>query len=204
MSYDVLLVDRAEGEEFDDAIERWESLVEEDAPLTPERRAALQEQLDRIGARLAELGTWERFAGDSGEGGFAGTELPVNVDLEGHGGTISYPYWEQDDPAAFHRTMAEVVRIAAEETGLEAWDPQTGEPFDGSFHDERGLGAMRRITAHDSSRWDLLAWLYLVQAVACVVAAAVLIATDTGGALAWLLGAVGIAGGLTVYDRVRG
>ncbi len=36
VSYDVLLVDRPEGEDFDDAIKQWwESLVEEDAPITP-------------------------------------------------------------------------------------------------------------------------------------------------------------------------
>lgn len=203
MSYDILLIDRAEGEDFDDAVERWESLVERDAPMLPERRAAVQDQLDRIAARLAGLGTWERQEADE-VCGLVGESLPISVDLEAHGATISYPFWEQDDPAAFHRTVAEVVRIAAEETGLEAWDPQTGEAFDGTFADERGLEAMRRITARDSSRWDLLAWLYLVQAVVCVVAAVALVATDTGGAFAWLLGAVGVAGGLTVFDRVRG
>lgn len=203
MSYDILLVDRAEGEDFEDAVERWEALVEADEPVPPERSAALREQLDRIAARLAALGAWERHEGED-VSGLAGESLPISVDLEAHGATISYPYWDQDDRAAFHRTVAEVVRITVEETGLEAWDPQTGEPFDGSFHDERGLEAARQITARGSSRWDLLAWLYLVQAVVCVVAAAVLIATGTGGALAWLLGAVGIAGGLTVFDRVRG
>lgn len=204
MSYDILLVDRAEGEDFDDAIERWESLVEGDVPVPAERGAQMQEQLDRIGLRLADLGTWARHDGETGVSGFAGESVPISVDLEAHGGTVSYPYWEQDDPAAFHRTVAEVVRIAAEETGLEPWDPQTGEPFDGTFDDERGLEAMRRMTEPPGSRWDLLAWLYLVQALVCVGAAVVLVATDTGGALAWLLGAVGIAGGLTVYDRVRG
>lgn len=203
MSYDILLVDRADSEDFDDAVERWESLVVADAPVPPERLVAMQDQLDRIGARLAELGTWERHGTDD-LAGFTGESLPISVDLEPYGGTISYPYWEQDDPEAFHQTVAAVVQITVEETGLEAWDPQTGEPFDGTFHDERGLEAMRRIADRDGSRWDLLAWLYLVQAVVCVVAAVVLVATDTGGAFAWLLGAVGLAGGFTVYDRVRG
>lgn len=203
MSYDILLVDRADGEDWDAAVERWESLVEEDAPAPPERLAAMRERLDRIALRLADLDTWTRYDAD-GVSGISGESVPISVDLEVYGGTVSYPYWEQDDPTAFRRTVADVVRIAAEETGLEAWDPQTGEAFDGTFHDERGLEAMRRIAARDGSRWDLLAWLYLVQAVVCVLAAVVLIATDTGGVLAWLLGAVGIAGGLTAYDRVRG
>lgn len=203
MSYDILLVDRAEDEDFDGAVERWESLAEQDAPMSPDRRAALHEQLDRIGVRLAGLDSWQRHEGED-VCGLTGESLPVSVDLEAHGGTISYPYWEQDDPAGFHRAVAQVVRVAAEETGLDAWDPQTGEPFDGTFDDERGLEAMRRITARDSSRWDLLAWLYLAQAVICVVAAVVLLATDTGGVLAWLVGAIGVAGALTVHDRVRG
>ena len=76
----------------------------------------------------------------SGEGG-------VQVSLHDDSAFVSYPYWEQADPAAFHAAVAEVVRAVAEETGYDAYDPQRGDSFDGTFHDGSGLDVVRRINA---------------------------------------------------------
>ncbi|AXH96813.1 hypothetical protein [Ornithinimicrobium avium] len=56
---------------------------------------------------------------------------------------MSFPYWEHEDPEGFHEQVRQAVTIVAQETGYEAYDPQTQDAFDGTFADEEGREATR-------------------------------------------------------------
>lgn len=144
MSYDIDLVTRAPGQDWDEALE---ATVDAPEP-TAEERAALVAVLDRIEARLAGvLGPWETSVADEGTviGELTDLETGVQVGLYATSASVTYPYWEQEDPAAFHAAVAEVVKVVAEETGHTAYDPQTGEEWDGTFEDERGIEVVRQL-----------------------------------------------------------
>ena len=151
MSYDITLAARAPGEDWDDVLDRLEQSALDDEPLSPDHRAELALVLDRIEGRLAGLlGGWSRFT-PSEDGTLVGelsaAQGGVQVSLHDDSAFVSYPYWEQADPTAFHAAVAAVVDVVAEETGYEAYDPQQGGGFDGTFHDGSGLDVVRRISA---------------------------------------------------------
>ncbi|PVG81717.1 hypothetical protein DDE18_17205 [Nocardioides gansuensis] len=146
MSYDIAFVSRAPGQGWDDALESTGS--GQDA--SPEERARLARVLDRIEAGVqGTLGPWERYDEEDGSlvGELTDPTTGVQIGVYSSMASLSYPYWEQDDPAAFHAAVRRLVAVVAEETGMEPYDPQTGEAFDGTFEDESGLEAVRQLGA---------------------------------------------------------
>ncbi|TQK72114.1 MULTISPECIES: hypothetical protein [unclassified Nocardioides] len=151
MSYDITLAARAPGQDWDDVLDALEQSALDDDVLPAERRAELVAVLDRIEGRLdGLLGGWSRFT-PTDDGTLAGelssAEGGVQVSLHDDSAFVTYPYWEQQDPAAFHAAVAEVVRVVADQTGYDAYDPQRGDSFDGTFDDGSGLDVVRRINA---------------------------------------------------------
>ncbi|MDQ6522362.1 hypothetical protein RB608_02070 [Nocardioides sp. LHD-245] len=151
MSYDITLAARADGQDWDDVLDALELAALADVPLSPEGRAAGMRVLDRIGVRVAgTLGGWNRFeptADGTLVGTLTATEGGVQVSLHDDSAFVSFPYWDQSDPDAFHAAVAAVVRIVGEETGYDAYDPQTGSDFDTTFADAGGLDLVRRLRA---------------------------------------------------------
>lgn len=134
MSYDITLVRRRPGQTWEDALEAAEQ--HEGEPLGPEQLA----RWPRIERRITEIlgGDTESVAEDSMVE-LAHKRTGLQVYLFAAEAGVSYPYWEQEDPERFHQQVAAVVAVLEEETGLSAYDPQTGETFDGTPADENGI-----------------------------------------------------------------
>lgn len=153
MSYDILLYPRRPGQD-------WAEVVEADEEETPdevlEDEDALAQGVEtwrRIEGRLRDqldgpLETWvaEETGGDV-FGELSATDSGLQVELFHGSAAVSFAYGEHDDLEAFHRQVRKAVRIVAEETGYQAYDPQTEEGFDGTFADEAGREAVRTLTA---------------------------------------------------------
>lgn len=142
MSYDVVLVARRDGQSWEHALDEVERRADSDQTLDDRRLA----QWTAIERRLRErAGDIDVFADASVvEASFT---VGLQVSLFADEASVSYPYWEQEDPDAFRALVVDAVRIVEEETGFEAWDPQTGQAFDGTLDDETGLAAVRKMNA---------------------------------------------------------
>lgn len=150
MSYDIALYPRQPGQD-------WDAVIEADQQDGP---AMDQAQLDagvatfrRIEARLREQLTEpvEVWVAEETDGDVVGeldaTESGLQVELYDRSASVSFPYWERDNLPAFHDLVRRAVAIVADETGYQAYDPQTGSAFDGTFSDESGLAATRSLAA---------------------------------------------------------
>ena len=139
MSYDITLMPRRPGQDWDEALEESNGTEVAD-------RAELLRVWSRIEARLRDVltGQVESFSSEPGSedstiGELSALDTGIQVELFPGQAAVSFAYWEQDDPEDFHRQVREAVRIVAEETGYAAYDPQTDAEFDGTFDDEPGL-----------------------------------------------------------------
>lgn len=145
MSYDITLLPRRPGQDWDDVLRR--------PPADGRDRQQLLAVWDRVEARLrdalpGQVEVW-RSAPDTDTPTIAELtvmETGLQVGLYAGTASVSFPYWEQDDPESFHRTVTTAVRVVAEETGYAAFDPQTDAPFDGTFDDERGIEFTRGLS----------------------------------------------------------
>lgn len=151
MSYDILLYPRSAGQTWDDVIAADE---DETDPTTLADEEALAQGVStfrRIEARLREVlpgdvESWvaEETGGDV-YGELSSTQTGLQVELFAGSAAVSFPYREHDDLPSFHEQVRQAVRVVAEETGYEAYDPQKGETFDGNLHDESGREAVRQL-----------------------------------------------------------
>lgn len=158
MSYDILLYPRTPGQD-------WDEIVAADGEDTDDSTLADAGALERgvatfrrIETRLRQalpddLETWvaEETGGDV-YGELSVGDTGLQVELFAESAAVSFPYTDQDDLDAFHAQVRQTVRIVAEETGYEAYDPQTGSSFDGTFADEVGRAATRRLSAADTEQ----------------------------------------------------
>lgn len=155
MSYDILLYPRTAGQSWEEVLAADEEEADE-ATLSDE--AGLEQGVAtfrRIEARLRELlpgdvETWvaEETGGDV-FGELTATGTGLQVELFAGSAAVSFPYWETDDLDSFHEQVRQAVRVVAEETGYEAFDPQTDAAFDGTFDDEAGRSMTRQLGAGD-------------------------------------------------------
>lgn len=151
MSYDILLYPRTPDQPWDDVLAADEEEAD-DATLAD--AAALEQGLAtfrRIEERLrqvlpGELDTWvaEETGGDV-YGELTDPETGLQVELFAGSASVSYPYREHADLHSFHEQVRQTVRVVAEETGYDVYDPQTGADFDGSFADQAGRDAAREL-----------------------------------------------------------
>ena len=155
MSYDILLYPRTPDQPWDDVLAADEEGAD-DATLAD--GAALEQGVAtfrRIEGRLrevlsGELETWvaEETGGDV-YGELSDPATGLQVELFAGSASVSYPYWEHADLESFHEQVRETVRVVAEETGYDAYDPQTGAGFDGTLADEAGREATRQLDSVD-------------------------------------------------------
>lgn len=147
MHYDLLLVPRAPGQSWDEAVA--EARAGDGQGLDPVLRAQRTEQFERIVARLRDLlgevlaGTDDDADDDSpahvserdGLPSFYGEvhdpETGLVLCMYETSATLSVPLEEQQDPDAFAVLARQVVQAVAQETGWAVFDPQTGAGFDG-------------------------------------------------------------------------
>lgn len=147
MSYDILLYPREAGTD-------WNAILEADEADTPQEvlndEAAMSsgvETFRRIEARLRKFVTgdvdiWvaEETGGDI-LGQFTAADSGLQVELYHGSAAVMLPFREEPHAPGMHIKVREAVRIVAEETGYEAYDPQTGTDFDGTVHDMEARAA---------------------------------------------------------------
>lgn len=145
MSYDITLMPRRPGQDWDEALEESNGTTVAD-------RIELLRVWGRIEARVRDVLTGqiqssrsEPDSDDSTIGELSALDTGIQVELFPGQAAVSFAYWEQDDPEDFHRQVREAVRIVAEETGYAAYDPQTDAEFDGTFDDGSGLSFTRQL-----------------------------------------------------------
>lgn len=145
MSYDILFVPRRPDQSWQDALDAAEREDALDVAVGPER----MQQWDRIVVALKRrLGGLDVAVSE--EACEASSDSGLQVSLFPEEAAVSFPYWEREDPGAFHDVVVDVVGLLERETGLSAWDAQTDAPFDGTVHDAPGLEESRRITPGDA------------------------------------------------------
>jgi hypothetical protein len=145
VSYDITLVRRRPGQSWDDAFEH--ARQHGDVPLRPEQYA----QLSRIQRRVTEIVGEIESASDATEAELTDMATGLQVHLFAHEASVTYPYWEQPDPDLFHRRVAGVVAVVEEETGLSAYDEQSGEAFDGRIFDADPIAFVRTLHAREAA-----------------------------------------------------
>jgi hypothetical protein len=207
MSYDIVLVPRREGQSWEEALRAGSA--------DTRSREELREVWGRIESRLTrtltgELDSWSEEADADGPtvGELSVTDSGLQVQLFLGQAAVSFPYWHQDDPDAFHQQVREAVRVVEEETGYAAFDPQTDSAFDGTFDDEPGIDFTRGL--HDQPPASASAshaqveprafysgrrraGTYLVIGAIVTVAAALWLTTGRGGTMSWVALAIGVA-----------
>jgi hypothetical protein len=125
VSYDIYFVRRDPGQSFEDALEVVEDSYEgEPGPLT----SVELEQWERILPRARKI------LGELQESGVDNTrELlhePTGIELSllRDQVSITVPYGHSDDAVEVMGQVYALARVVEEETGLEGYDPQLGEP----------------------------------------------------------------------------
>lgn len=157
MSYDILLYPRTPGQTWEEVVaadeeEPSDGVLDDEVAL-----AAGTATFRRIEARLRELlpeelETWvaEETGGDV-YGELSAPSTGLQVELFARSAAVSFPYWDHEDVPSLHEQVRQAVAVVAEETGYQAYDPQTGETFDGSIDDERGREAARQLDAEQGA-----------------------------------------------------
>lgn len=200
MSYDISFVSRAPGEDWEDALDSTGVSPEP----SPGERARLRAVLDRIEARAqGTLGPWERYDAEEGSlvGELSDPATGVQIGVYSSMASLSYPYWERDDPAPFHGAVRHLVAVISEETGMEPYDPQAGDAFDGTFEDASGREAVRRLGAQRPRRDGIG---LLVIGVVVTLVALVMLAVGNRGFWTWTALAVGVLDILLGGRRLTG
>ena len=141
MSYDIVLLPRQPDQDWDAVLAADEADTPEEVLADESAMTAGVETFRRIEGRLrrfltGDAETWvaEETGGDV-LGEFESTDTGIRVELYHGSASVSLPYREADNLAGLHIKVREAVRIVAEETGYEAYDPQTRAPFDGTLHE---------------------------------------------------------------------
>ena len=208
VSYDITLVQRRPGQDWEDAVDEAVERGDADAELDDERRR----QWAQIEREVRELVGDVDSDVDAAVAELAHPESGLQVSLFAHEAAVSYPYWDQPDRQGFHRLVADVVAIVEKVTGLSAYDPQTGEAFNGTPDDERGLEAARSLSEgggrdRDASSEDTArARRYLGIGAVVTLAAAVYLLTGRTSPLmviALAIGVVDLAVGAYFLTRAR-
>lgn len=148
MSYDITLVRRRRGQDWEDAVDEAVERAGDDPELGDERRR----QWAQIERAVRDLVGDVDSAVDETVAELAHPKSGLQVSLFAHEAAVSYPYWDHPDRQAFHRLVADVVRIVEKVTGLSAYDPQAGAAFTGTPDDERGLAFTRSLSEGGSDR----------------------------------------------------
>lgn len=150
MSYEILLYPRTAGQDWDEVLAADEADSPEMDLTTLNRGVA---SFRRIEARLRDglnepVRTWaaEDLTGDV-FGEFQTRDSGLRVDLYDRAASVSAPYGGPSDPVL--DLVRQAVEIVAAETGYEAYDPQVGNTFDGSFDDEAGQASLSEVTDRD-------------------------------------------------------
>lgn len=144
MSYDILLYPRRAGQDWTEVVEADEEETDDDVLLDQTVLADGVSTFGRIEARLREqvtgpVETWvAEEAGGDVFGEFTATDTGLQVELFHGSAAVSFPDGEHDDPDSVRELVQQAVAIVAEETGYEAYDPQTEDTFDGTFAEEAG------------------------------------------------------------------
>ena len=145
MSYDLIIVDKRPGEDWETALDRVADATGADRELSPSQR----EVWERVAARLVELDPeFERFDGP----GFIEMSLDtlgVQVSLFEHEGAVTIPYWYEGDSVrnAMQR-VADVVDVVSEVSGWAVWDPQLDRELESGQALLDGGPATMSTTAH--------------------------------------------------------
>lgn len=153
MNYEILLYPRTPGQD-------WVEVLAADEADSPQmdlaglnRGVAVFRRVEaRLREQLAEpVRTWvaEELDGDV-LGQLQTRDSSLRVDLYDRSASVSAPYGGPGDPV--HDLVREAAEIVAAETGYEAYDPQRGATFDGSFDDEAGQ-ALPSQTADQDDLW---------------------------------------------------
>lgn len=157
MSYDILLYPRRPDQTWDEVVAADEDEVDDVSLGDETALAAGTATFRRIEDRLrevlpGELETWvaEETGGDV-YGELSDPATGLQVELYARSAAVSFPYWEHEDLEAFHEQVRRTVEVVSEETGYEAYDPQTGAGFDGDLDDARGREAVRQLAAEERS-----------------------------------------------------
>jgi hypothetical protein len=153
VSYDITLVRRRPGQAWDEAFEA--ARLQVDAPIGPEHLALCS----RIERRVTEiLGEDLVRTADATTAELTHMPTGLQVQLFAHEAAVTYPYWEQPDPEQFHRQVAQVVAAVEEETGLSAYDEQSGEAFDGRIFDEDTIAFVGTLHARETAAAAGMPW----------------------------------------------
>lgn len=123
MSYDLTLVKKLQGEDWDTALDRMEENAALDTPLSQGMRQAWKTAANRI------LGIDPRFEFHDGPESLEliHDEYGMVVGMLESEAGVSVAYWHQgDDSDRVMRITGEVVDILKEASGWSVWDPQLG------------------------------------------------------------------------------
>lgn len=150
MTYEILLYPRTPGQVWAEVIAADEADSPDMDLVTLNRGVA---SFRRIEARLRDqltepVRTWvpEALDGDI-LGELQTRDSGLRVDLYDRSALVSAPYGGAGAPGV--DLVRQAVEIVAAETGYEAYDPQVGDTFDGSFHDKAGQASLSRVTDQD-------------------------------------------------------
>lgn len=148
MTYDITLYPRRPGQDWAEAIDAAEA---DDETLAADE-GALATGVDtfrRIEGRLRDvldgpLESWtaEETGGDV-YGELTATETGIAVELFDRSAEVSFTDTdgEGEERDELHRQVLRTVEVVAKETGYVAYDPQTGDAFDGVIRDASTLPA---------------------------------------------------------------
>ena len=150
MNYEILLYPRTPGQDWGEVV----AADEDDGPemdLSGLNRGVAT--FRRVEARLREqlsepVRTWvaEDLDGDI-LGQLQTRDSRLRVDLYDRSASVSAPYGGPGAPV--QDLVRQAVEIVAAETGYEAYDPQRGDTFDGSFDEVTGQALPSHVTDHD-------------------------------------------------------
>lgn len=133
MSYDIYLLQRLPGQSWEEALEALEEAqeaqeareaLEGEAELSDEMAAAWERIVPRARELLGEIGLF----GSASQVELDHRPTGIQLSIFGSEVAISVPYRTRgDDADEVLSKIYQLAAIAAQETGLEAYDPQLGE-----------------------------------------------------------------------------
>lgn len=135
MSYEITLVSRRPGEDWEEALDRAIERTEAEPELDESRRRQWAQIEREVRGLVGDVdSTLDETAGE-----LAHPDSGLQVSLFSHEAAVSYRYGGQPDRERLHLLLADVVRIVERVTGLAPYDAQTGRQFEGET--ARGLGS---------------------------------------------------------------
>ncbi|MGW0577929.1 hypothetical protein ACWD25_18595 [Streptomyces sp. NPDC002920] len=150
MSYDIYFLNRRDGQSWDEVLEAMEGAAEDSEPIPTHLLEAWDRIVPQARAVLGEVEITE-FEQESRDLSHSGTGIDLSV--FGDEVSITVPYWHAgDDAAVVLGQVSTLASIVEKETGLTAYDPQTGRPLVEAPRDG-SIGLMSRITEDLRSRY---------------------------------------------------